>query len=68
MAAGSDPHTRCEISRHGTCTASTGTPYSRTRRSTEVGSWLTGSAHTISSTPSKPRSAAKRNAASVFSG
>ncbi len=62
------PHTRWEIIRHGACTASTGIAYLRIRDCTAPMSWLADSAQTISSTPSYPRSAAKRNAASVFSG
>ena len=52
LATGSAPHTRCEISRHGACTAWTGTAYLRTSAFTTRGSWLDDSAHTINSMPS----------------
>ena len=46
------PHTRCEISRHGACTANTGISYRIDISAIASTSWLTVSAHTISSTPS----------------
>ena len=51
-SSGRGDHTRCVISRHGACTASTGTPNWRERRRMAAGSWLIGSAQTITSTPS----------------
>ena len=60
--------TRWVSSRHGAWIASTGTPNRSDSARSASGSWLTGSVHTMTSTPSKPRSAAISKAVVQVSG
>src|SRR5690606_7772242 len=56
--SGSDDHTRWVMSNDGECTDSTGTPVESDSHFSAETSWLMESTQTITSTPSKPSSAA----------
>ena len=68
LVHGSVDQTRWVSSRQGAWIARTGTPNRSDSDRRASGSWLTGSVQTITSTPSKPRSAAISKAVVQLSG